>query len=291
MDKLWKWIMRLNAKAFCLVAVLFFVGVAAYCAWLYTHPPTPIQDGRGSRPPEAQPVWTIGTLDFVTNQLTAEALVLPIDPFKPTIEAILTNEVERAAFLKALKAAQASAAGIAAGDTAGAADAKKDPFAHLRKKAAVPGGLVGPDGKPLVVPKLFFEGFLQRPDGTRVAMFRDSTENTTIFYEPGKKVHGVEIVSANVTEAELRLPNGTTRTLKIGGAPVDLDPEPAKAPAKKVAVPAKPGAAAAAAKPGAAAAVKPGVRPGAAAAANLGKAQQKPGAQQKKAAQQKRNQN
>ncbi len=291
MDKLWKWIMRLNAKAFCLVAVLFFVGVAAYCAWLYTHPPAPIQDGHGgSRPPEATPAWTIGTLDFVTNQLTAETLVLPIDPFKPTIEAILTNEVERTAFLKALKAAQASAAGIAGGNTAAgtSADTKKDPFAHLRKKAAVPGGLVGPDGKPLVVPKLYFEGFLQRPDGTRVAMFRDSTENTTIFYEPGKKVHGVEILSANVREAELRLPNGTTRTLKIGGAPADLDPEPAKAPVKKAIVPVKAGAAAAA-KPGAAAAAKPGAKPGAA-AADPGKAQQKPGAQQKKAAQQKRNQ-
>ena len=285
MDKLWKWIMRLNAKAFCLLAGLFFVGVAGLCAWLYTHPPAPIQDGRGSRPPEAPPAWAIGTLDFVTNQLTAETLVLPIDPFKPTIEAIFTNEVERAAFLKALKVAQASAAGITANTTGGAtADTKKDPFAHLRKKANVPGGLVGPDGKPLEIPKIYFEGFLQRPDGSRVAMFRDSTENTTIFYEPGKKVHGVEILSADVNEAELRLPDGTTRKLKIGGAPAELAPEPAKAPPKKTA-PVKPGAAgaakpgAAAAKPAAAAAARPGGRPG---------AQQNPGAQQRRAAQQKR---
>lgn len=270
MDKLWKWIMRLNAKAFCLVAVLFFAGVAGYCAWLFTHPPAPVKDGGDGKPPEPPPAWTIGALDFVTNQLTAEALVIPVDPFRPTIEAIFTNETERAAFLKALKAAQASAAGIAEG-TAGAK--KEDPFAHLRKKAAVPGGLVGPDGKPLVIPKLSFMGFFQRPDGKQAALFYDSAENTTVFYDTGKQIHGVDILSANVREAEIRFPDGTTRKLEIGGS-VELAPEPAKVPPKPV-VPVKP----AAGKPGAVAAA------GKADAKKQKPAQQK--APQKKAVQQK----
>ena len=247
MDNLWKWIMRLNAKAFCLVAILFFMGVAGFCAWLYTHPPAPVKDGGDGKPPEPVPARGIGTLDFVTNQLTAEALVIPVDPFRPTIEAIFTNETERAAFLKALKAAQASAAGIAEG-TAGAK--KEDPFAHLRKKAAVPGGLVGPNGKPMVIPKLSFMGFFQRPDGKQAALFYDSAENTTVFYDTGKQIHGVDIMGANVREAEIRFPDGTTRKLEIGGS-VELAPEPAKDPPKKAA-PVKP----AAGKPGAVAAGK-----------------------------------
>jgi len=247
MDNLWKWIMRLNAKAFCLVAILFFMGVAGFCAWLYTHPPAPVKDGGDGKPPEPVPARGIGTLDFVTNQLTAETLAIPVDPFRPTIEAIFTNETERAAFLKALKAAQAAAAGIAEG-TAGAK--KEDPFAHLRKKAAVPGGLVGPNGKPMVIPKLSFMGFFQRPDGKQAALFYDSAENTTVFYDTGKQIHGVDIMGANVREAEIRFPDGTTRKLEIGGS-VELAPEPAKDPPKKAA-PVKP----AAGKPGAVAAGK-----------------------------------
>ena len=249
MDRLWKWIMRLNAAAFCLAAALFFMGVAGFCAWQYTHPPAPVKDGGDGKPPELVPAWAIGTLDFVTNQLTAEALVIPVDPFRPTIEAIFTNETERAAFLKALKAAQAAAAGIAGGASAAGAK-KEDPFAHLRKKAAVPGGLVGPNGKPMVIPKLSFMGFFQRPDGKQAALFYDSAENTTVFYDAGKQIHGVDILGANVREAEIRFPDGTTRKLEIGGS-VELAPEPAKDPPKKAA-PVKP----AAGKPGAVAAGK-----------------------------------
>ena len=249
MDNLWKWIMRLNAKAFCLMAILFFAGVAGFCAWQYTHPPAPVKDGGDGNPPEFVPPRGIGALDFVTNQLTAEALAIPVDPFRPTIEAIFTNETERAAFLKALKAAQAAAAGIAGGDNAAGAK-KEDPFANLRKKAAVPGGLVGPNGRPLVIPKLSFLGFFKRPDGQQAAMFYDSVENTTFFYEAGKQIRGVDIVSANIREAEIRFPDGTSRKLPIGES-VELAPEPAKDPPKKAA-PVKP----AAGKPGAVAAGK-----------------------------------
>lgn len=245
MDTLWKGIMRLNAKAFCLLAMLFFAGVAGFCFWQYRHPAEPIRDHDSGPLPEPPAVVTIGLLDFVTNQLTAETLVMPVDPFRPTIEAIFTNEVERAAFLKALKAAQAAASGISAatGGASTAAKAKENPFAHLRKKAPAPGGLIGPDGTPLIIPKLTFVGFFERPDGKKAALFHDSTEQSTAFYDSGKTVHGVEILSANIREVEIRFPDGTTRKLAIGSS-VELAPEPAKVKPKKSAKPsAKTGAA------------------------------------------------
>jgi len=269
MDKLWKWIMHLNAKAFCLFAVLAFFAVAAWCAFKYLTPAEPFKDG-GARPPELPAPWEIGTLAFVSNQLASETPSIPTDPFRPTLEAIFTNETERVAFIKALRAAQAAAAGLGGG-AAGASDKKEDPFAHLRKKTAVPDGLVGPNGQPMVVPKLSFLGFMKRPDGQQAAMFHDSVENTTFFYESGKQVRGVDIVSANINEAEIRFPDGTSRKLEIGGT-VELAPEPAKAPppkpagkpavgkpapaAAKPAAAAKPGAAAKPARP-----EKPGARP------------------------------
>lgn len=280
MDTLWKGIMRLNAKAFCLLAMLFFAGVAGFCLWQYRHPAEPIRDHDSAPPPEPPAAVTIGLLDFVTNQLTAETLVMPVDPFRPTIEAIFTNEVERAAFLKALKAAQTAASGISAATGADAAGkAKENPFAHLRKKAPVPGGLVGPDGTPLIIPKLTFVGFFERPDGKRAALFHDSAEQNTVFYDSGKAVHGVEILSANVREAEIRFPDGTTRKLEIGTS-VELAPEPAKAKPRPAA---KPGAKAPAAANGKAkpAAGKPG-------AAARGKADaKKPQPPKQKALQQK----
>ena len=238
MDTLWKWIMHLNAKVFCLLAVLLFFATAVWCGFKYMTPPEPFQDG-GAKPPAPPQAAVFDTLTFVSTQLTAETLYIPTDPFRPTLEAIFTNETERAAFIKALKAAQAAAAGgAAAGGAAAGADGKKDdPFAHLRKKpdaAAVPNGtLVDAAGRPMVIPKLSFLGFVQRPDGTKAAMFHDSVDNTTVFYESGKqKVHGVEILTANVRQAEVRFPDGTIGKIDIGGS-IELAAEPAKAPSPK----------------------------------------------------------
>jgi hypothetical protein len=237
MDQLWKWVMHLNAKAFCLMAVLFLFGVAGWCGFLFLNPPAPLKDGGGTLPAGAQP-WTYSTLDFVSNQLAAEALSIPVDPFRPTIEAIFTNETERAAFLKALKAAQNAAAGIGGATGSGK---KEDPFAHLRRKDPEAGGLTGANGQPMVIPKLTFLGFFQRPDGTKAAMFHDSAQDTTVFYDSGNQVHGVDVVNANVREAEIRFPDGSSRKLEIGGS-VELAAEPDTRP-KKAAPPPAPAAA------------------------------------------------
>jgi hypothetical protein len=260
MDQLWKWVMHLNAKAFCLTAALFFFGVAGWCGFRFLNPPTPLKDGGdGKLPAHAQP-WAYSTLDFVSNQLAAEALSIPVDPFRPTIEAIFTNETERAAFLKALRAAQNAAAGIAS--TAGSGK-KEDPFAHLRRKDPEAGGMTGANGQPMVIPKLTFLGFFQRPDGTKTAMFNDSANDTTVFYDSGKQVHGVDVVNASVREAEIRFPDGTSRKLEIGSS-VELAAEPDARPKK--AVPAPPVARPAAAAGAAAAALqkqRPIAKPGA----------------------------
>lgn len=226
MNKLWQWVMRLNAKAFCFVAAALFAATAVWCGFRYLTPVAPFQEGKGDSE-GALKVSDLETLSFVSNQVSDTGISIPIDPFRPTIESIFTNETERAAFLKALKAAQASAAGVTPANGAGAKD---DPFAGLRKKNQVPGQLVGPNGQPMVKPKITFLGFIERPDGTKAALFGDSVDKSTFFYEPGKKVHGAEILSADINEVTIRLPDGTTCKRNIGGS-VDLAAEPAAAPA------------------------------------------------------------
>lgn len=236
MDTIWKWIMNLNAKAFCLTTALLFIATAVWCAFSYQTPPKPFQHGDETLQYDTLAPH-IDMLAFVSNQLTDTTLSIPTDPFRPTLEAIFTNETERAAFIKALKEAQARAAGLQA---AGADNKREDPFAHLRNKTKVPDGtLVDAAGRPMVVPKLTFLGFVQRPDGTKAAMFNDSVDNTTIFYETGKQqVRGVDITNADVRQAEIRFPDGSVRNLEIGGT-IELAAIPAP-PKKAVAHKGKP---------------------------------------------------
>ncbi|MFO7936249.1 MAG: hypothetical protein R6V06_01410 [Kiritimatiellia bacterium] len=227
MTALWKFIMRLNAKAFCFIMLLAAGGISLYCGFKIQTPPEPVGIGTKKTPP-LSPGWKITLLDFVSNQTANTSLTIPIDPFRPTIEAIFTNASERTAFIKALKKAKETAAGIAEGnDKQKKKKKKKDPFAHLRKKNKVPGQKLGPGGKPLITPKLTYMGFIKRPDGTQAAMFYDSANKTTIFYDEGNKVHGVDILSADLKTASLRMDDGSTRKLKIGQT-VELTPEEAQ---------------------------------------------------------------
>lgn len=221
--------MHLNAKAFCIIMIFACIAVTLYCGYEIRTPPVPIRDGSG-KVPELSPPWEITLLDFVSNQLSSSSLIIPVDPFRPTIEAIFTNAAERTAFLAALKKAKQDAAGMTKDKDA----KKKDPFAHLRKKANVPGQNLGPGRKPMITPKLTYMGFIKRPDGTEAAMFYDSANKTTIFYDEGNKVHGIDLVKADIKTASLRMDDGSTRSLQIGET-VELAPEEKAPPPKPTA--------------------------------------------------------
>ncbi len=236
MTSLWKIIMHLNAKAFCFIMLLTCAAVGLYCGYLISRPLEPIKDGSGKAPELIQPP-EITLLDFVSNQLASSSLVIPVDPFRPTIEAIFTNAAERAAFIAALKKAQEEATGLTKDKDA----KKKDPFAHLRKKEKVPGQKTGPGGRPMITPNLTYQGFIKRPDGTEAAMFYDSVNKTTHFYDEGNKVRELDIVNADLKNAALRMEDGSTRSLKIGET-VQLTPieaPPAPPPAENVKKPGK----------------------------------------------------
>lgn len=272
MDRLWKWVMRLNAKLICLAALALFACTAVWCGLRASIPPTPFPEGSGDAEKSRDPI-SLGTLEYVSNQVSEAGVEVPVDPFRPTLEAIFTNETQRAAFLAALKKAREGAAGL----NGSGKDGKTDPFAALRNKNQVPGQTVGPNGQPMVTPKISFLGFVQRSDGSKGALFNDSTGDS-FFYEPGKKVHGVEITDANSKSASIKFPDGTTKVMPIGES-VELAAEPAKAPAAgaakapaKAQVKGKDDAKAAAAK------AKPGQIPKPGQNAKGGKPMKKPGA-------------
>ena len=225
MKQVWKWVMHLNAKAFCLIAVFFFVATTGWCMYMYMTPPEKIKEGSGKLPSPPEP-WLIGILDYVDHQLADDSLVIPIEPFRPTMDGITTAE-QLAAFEQALKDSLAGPGG-----GANKAAGKQDPFKGVRPPGG--GGAAGGSGGgqqvaavPMVTPKIAFLGFFKRSDGEMAAMFSDSTDNSTVFYEKGKAVHGVEVLRADMKEATVRYPDGSEGKIPIGGA-VELEPEPAK---------------------------------------------------------------
>jgi len=225
MKQVWKWIMHLNAKAFCVIAVLLFCATVGWCVYQLNTPLEPIKEGTGKLPDPPEP-WEIGIINFVNEQLAGDDLSIPITPFGWTMEAILADPVARTNLLAALNAARnpTPPAGAAAGAGKGSGNA-----AALGGRGGA--AAANPDtGPKMITPKISFLGFFKRSDGSSVAMFSDSSDNSTVFYSKGKTVHGIEILGADMKEAQVKYPDGSVETIPIGGS-IELAPEPEKTPA------------------------------------------------------------
>ena len=134
---------------------------------------------------------------------------------------------ERQKFIDAINAARNPNAGGGGGS----------PFAGLRQggggNRGGPGGGAGAaaaTGPKMITPKITFNGFMKRSDGNTVAMFSDSSDKSITFYTPGKKVHGIEILGADMKEAQIRYADGTEGTIPVGKS-IELAPEPEKSAA------------------------------------------------------------
>jgi len=224
MKQIWKWIMHLNAKAFCLIALLLFCATAGWCFYQIQTPLELIKDREGELPKLPEP-WTIGILDFVTAQLTDENLSIPLTPFGWTQEGLLGKTIQQ--LIEEQKIARNPLYGPNRG---GQGLAAPKGGAGGQGTPGGPGGTGAPSGPKMITPKISFLGFMQRTDGTKVAMFSDSSDKSTVFYRPGATVHGLEIISAGMQEAQVKYPDGSVGTIAVGKS-IELAPEPEKTPA------------------------------------------------------------
>jgi len=218
MNRIWKWVMHLNAKAFCSVATLLFACTVGYCVFMYMTPPEPIKDGTGKLPSASKPP-EIPILGYVARQLAGDDLTIPLEPFRPTMDDILRTPGAGDRLLNP------NAPPRVPGGPGGAGNTGRPNPGGGRPGAGAGAG--GPTGPKMVTPKITFHGYVQRSDGTSVAMFGDSATQTKIFYEDGKTVHGVEIISTDMKEATVKLPDGTEKKIPVGGF-FELAPEEAQ---------------------------------------------------------------
>ncbi len=197
MDRLWKHLMQLDARALFFGAVALFAVVVILVAWLSLH---------HAAPPSAPTAKTaevlgantashdIGVLSIVSNQMAADALIVPVNPFRPSIEAlVLINSGGNSGTLSNLPHGRS---------------AKTNLFAGLRP---------APNNTP-GIPTFIYRGFFQRPDGIAAALFSDSTDAASHFFTPGSKIHEATLMAADMHSAKVEKPDGQTVDLAIGEA-------------------------------------------------------------------------
>jgi hypothetical protein len=216
MNQIWKWIMHLNAKAFCSVATLLFFCTVGYCTFMYLTPLAPIKVGSGELPASPKP-QEIPILDYVARQLAGDDLSIPIEPFRPTMDDLYKTP----GALDRLLNPNAPRGGP--GGPGGGGPGRGGPGGGGGPGSGKGAG-TGPTGPTIITPKITFNGYLKRPDGTSVAMFSDSSNGSKFFYEDGKTVHGLEILSTDMKEATVKFVDGSIGKIPVGGS-VELAPE------------------------------------------------------------------
>jgi hypothetical protein len=218
MEKLWTFLMQTNAKALFVLALVVLFGVSAWRGWVEIAAASrPVPDEPVTGRAQFKPGKDLGLIAFASNQL-ATVHALPVNPFRPTLEALASNP--------------ATLVAISKGEWPPSLPTNKPPkipgtnaFAHVRPPST---NATGSGGAPAVItPRLTFTGFFKRPDGRTLAQFRDSVANASVFKLPGDVLRGATLVEADIRHAKLLLPSGKEVILAINES-VDLPPERAK---------------------------------------------------------------
>ena len=221
--------MRTDARSIFVASLLLFVLVTGWRIWMGLQPRVEVAPpATATDPPKLAPFRPLGVMNLISNQFSAQTLVVPVNPFRPTFEAMVKNA---GSDLEAMVAGQ--------GPNGQRPPPGVDPAAWLRNFARQnpqgrqdgrrpdPGGRrppVVPDDGPPPIPQYAFKGMFKRTDG-HVAAYVTSTVGAGRFLLQGDRLGGCEVLEATADGILLRLGNGTTRLLAQGEEPVALEAE------------------------------------------------------------------
>ncbi len=232
MNSLWKWLLHSDAKAPLLVALPCFIAVCGWLGWQeFDRFRTERAEARAEEeelarpktPPTFDPVEGLGILPYVTNQLSADTLVIPVNPFLPTFEALVLaglggkedtarpltreewRERQRQRDERQREERHHGQGGGWGGhnQNQGGGDGWDDPRAPK-----------DPGVQPK--PRLTYCGFMQRPDGRFSPYFEHNLVKGGTFAAEGGSAHGVKIISATKESAKVQMPDGSIRELALG---------------------------------------------------------------------------
>lgn len=194
MDQLWTWLKHADAKTLFLASIGLFVVVLTVVGWQHfgctASQATAPQPAKALRLQEgATTNGTRALMALVSNQLSADALTVPLDPFRPDITDLPpTHSVTNTPPRRRRNAMTVSTT---------TAEAKED---------------------APIIPRLTFHGYFQRPDGAPAAFFSATAPKISRFLTAGETLQGVTLLNADIRTAKIRLPNGETTNLNIGAS-------------------------------------------------------------------------
>lgn len=244
MNRLWKWLLHSDAKAPLLVALPCFIAV---CGWLGWQEFDRFRAARADAQAEAEeassqkttpsfdPVEGLGILPYVTNQLSPDTLVIPVNPFLPTFEALVLAGLGGKEDARPLTREEWRDRQRQRDERRREEERRHGPGGWGRPGGGGQGGQGGggggdddwgdpraPKANPAQpTPRLTYCGFMQRPDGRFAPLFHDSSDKSNHFAAPGGVIHGVKILSADKNGASVQSSDGAMRDLKLGDG-VDL---------------------------------------------------------------------
>lgn len=231
MNRLWKWLLHSDAKAPFLIALACFLVV---CGWLGWQEFARMRAERAEAAAEADeaakprepakldPIESIGVLEYVEDQLASDTLIIPVNPFHPTFEAlVLADGIDakgKPLGREEWRERQRQREGREHGQGGGGGwrqQPPRDDWGDPRAPKQQPGG-GQQQQQPQIKPKLSYNGFMQRPDGRYAPLFFDNTDKSNHFAASGGEIHGVKILAADKDGARVQMPDGSFRDLKLG---------------------------------------------------------------------------
>ena len=255
MEKFWKWLMKADAKGLFVASLLFLGGVTAWWGVDLLRAPRKAANASAADTGKEQPLELsdfkpIGVIGFVSNQFAPETLIVPVNPFHPTFEAIVKALVRQsengiititdkdgqqrevhfengilvdsqgtpvaAPFQRDLTPRQPGQGGQKAGGQTPSFLQKQDGPRPQQPRTAPP--------KPK--PRVSFKGVMQRPDGSYAAYVSIKAENTRgRFVKVGDTLGNATVTASGRDGIELTFDDGTKTTLAIGDDPVTLEPD------------------------------------------------------------------
>ena len=261
MEKFWKWLMKADAKGLFVSSLLLLGGVTAWWGYDIVHAQRKAAEPTAEEPAATQPLdlaafKPIGVIGFVSNQFAPETLIVPVNPFHPTFEAIVKALVRQsengvititdndgnkrevhfengvlvdgggnavaAPFQRDLTRRQPGQGGQ---QTDGQRPGGQTPF-WQRQGGARPQQASQTQHRPKPKPQVSFKGVMQRPDGSFAAYVSIKAETTRgRFVKVGDKLGNATVTASGRDSIELTFDDGTKTTLGIGDDPVALEPD------------------------------------------------------------------
>ncbi|NLL82981.1 MAG: hypothetical protein GX230_01905 [Lentisphaerae bacterium] len=206
MERLWQFLMRANARALFIIALIVLLVVVGWRGWVEVTATTePLPEEQVTGRMEFKQGKPLGLMEFAASQV-AWAGALPICPFLPTLEAMATDpKVAEAMLGRGGRQGWRAFEGGDGGSGSDGAGGVTDPFKHLRGDRKLPRNAEGENGAAPGMVRLTFKGFFKGPDGNSAALFHDSASGSFDFKLAGADMYGAKLIDADINSARIDL--------------------------------------------------------------------------------------